>query len=264
MDYKLINCDSLIKRITKKDNLFHGAFCVDPYENCEFGCQYCDSSFEKTVYVKRNSVEVLKKELHLIKEGRIIIGSVHDPYQNVEKKFNLTRSILETLKKNNFSCHILTKSPLVLRDADLIANLDCLVTISISSLDNHVVQIFESAVSSPIDRLRTLKNLRKLDIKAGIAVIPILPYITEIELESLVSAAQEAEAQYVLHKYLELKGDQKHYVRNLIRTHYPHLLSKYDTLYKNNFSPGSRYIQQLNETLSKYCKKYNISDKIIL
>ncbi|MBN1860441.1 MAG: radical SAM protein [Candidatus Thermoplasmatota archaeon] len=264
MDYRLFNCDSLIKKITKKDNLFHGTFCVDPYENCEFGCQYCDSSFEKTVYVKKNSIEVLKKELQLMKKGRVIIGSVYDPYQNAEKKFNLTRSILETLKKNNYSCHILTKSPLVLRDVDLIADLDCLVTISISSLDNHVVQIFEPAVPSPVDRLRTIKELRKQDINAGIAVIPILPYITEIELENLVSAAQKVEARYVLHKYLELKGDQKQYVRNLIKIHYPHLLSKYDTLYENNFSPGSKYIQQLNDTLSKYCKEYNISDKIII
>ena len=54
MTYKLINCDSVIKIITKPDSLFHGNYCVDPYQNCEFGCQYCDSSFEKIVYVKKN------------------------------------------------------------------------------------------------------------------------------------------------------------------------------------------------------------------
>ena len=130
MEYKLINCDSVIKKITKKDSLFHGNYCVDPYQNCEFGCHYCDSSFEKTIYVKTNIIEILEKELETIKNGRIIIGSVNDPYQIIEKKYQLTNTILETLKEYNFPCHILTKSPLILRDLDLLSQLESMITIS--------------------------------------------------------------------------------------------------------------------------------------
>jgi DNA repair photolyase len=264
MDYKLINCDSIIRKITNIDTLFHGNYCVDPYQNCAFGCQYCDSSFDKTIYVKKNIIDVLKKELQTMKNGRIIIGSVHDPYQNIEKKFNLTKHVLETLRDYNFSCHILTKSPLVLRDINIISDLSCLVTISISSMNDKVVHIFESEVPSPADRFQTIKKLRTLDIKAGLALIPILPYITESEIEPIVNAAQNVDAQYLLHKYLELKGDQQTHFKNLIKIHYPHLLTKYDALYQNNIRPEDKYIQELNKIFSKYCKKVNISGKLPL
>jgi DNA repair photolyase len=262
MDYKIINCDSVVKKITKKDSLFHGNYCVDPYQNCEFGCHYCDSSFEKTIYVKANVVDILKKELEHIKNGRIIIGSVHDPYQKTEKKYKLTRTILETLRQFNFPCHILTKSPLVLRDIGLLSQLECMITVSISSLDDQVVRIFEPEVPSPNDRLQTVQTLRNQGITAGVALIPILPYIVESEVESIVKAARSIDAQYLLHKHLELKGDQERLFRNLIKAHYPHLLPKYDALYDNDFNPRKEYIQELNNTLSGYCKKFKISNKI--
>jgi DNA repair photolyase len=264
MDYKIINCDSVVKKITKKDSLFHGNYCVDPYQNCEFGCRYCDSSFEKTIYVKANVVDILKKELKQIKDGKIIIGSVHDPYQNTEKEFKLTKTILETLKEFNFSCHILTKSPLILRDIDLLSQLECMVTISISSLNDQVVSIFEREVPSPNDRLRTVEHLRSQGIKAGVALIPMLPYIVESEIESIVKAARSVDAQYLLHKHLELKGDQERLFRNLIEAHYPNLLPNYDSLYDNDFNPRKEYIQELNAILSEYCKKFKIPDKITI
>jgi DNA repair photolyase len=264
MDYKIINCDSVVKKIIKKDSLFHGNYCTDPYQNCEFGCRYCDSSLEKTIYIKTNVADTLKKELEHIKTGRIILGSVHDPYQNTEKKYKLTRTILETLKQLNFPCHILTKSPLILRDIDLLSEIECMITISISSLDNQVVRIFEPEVPSPNDRLQTVQTLRDQGITTGLALIPMLPYIVESELESIVKAACGVDAQYLLHKHLELKGDQEKFFRNLIETHYPHLLPKYDTLYDNDFNPRKEYIQELNNTLSEYCKKYKISDKITI
>jgi DNA repair photolyase len=264
MEYKLINCDSVIKKITKKDSLFHGNYCVDPYQNCEFGCNYCDSSSEKTIFVKTNIIETLRKELESVNNGRIILGSVHDPYQKAEKKYELTRTVLETLKQYNFPCHILTKSPLILRDIDMLSKLECMVTISLSSLDDRVVHIFEPDVPSPHERLQTVQTLRDHGITAGIALIPMLPYIVESELEEIVKAACNVKAQYLLHKHLELKGDQERYYRNLIEAHYPHLLAKYDSLYENDFNPRKTYIQELNSILSEYCKKYKISDRITL
>lgn len=263
MDYKLINCDSIIKKITKTDELFHGSYCVDPYQNCAFGCHYCDSSFEKTIYVKKNIKEILEKELETITKGRIIIGSVNDPYQNIEKEFKLTSLILQTLQDHNFSCHVLTKSPLVLRDIPLLSTLDCLITISITSLNDQVLRIFEPEVPAPSARLQTVQNLRSHGLKAGVALIPILPYIVESEIESIIKAAHSVNAQYLLHKHLELKGDLERHFRNLLTVHYPHLLAKYDALYENDFNPQENYIQEINAILETNCKKFNISDKII-
>ena len=136
MQYKQIKVDSILNRITSKDNLFLGDYTIDPYQNCEFGCSYCDSSFDKTIYIKTNASEILNEELKNNKNGRIIVGSVHDPYQNIEKELKITRELLEIIKENGFSCHILTKSDLILRDLDIISNIkDCLVTISIISLN---------------------------------------------------------------------------------------------------------------------------------
>jgi DNA repair photolyase len=263
MEYQLINCDSVIKKITRKDALFHGNYCVDPYQNCEFGCLYCDSSFEKKIYVEANVIDVLKKELQHITKGWIIIGSVHDPYQNAEKKYELTKSILETLKEYNFPCHILTKSPLILRDIDLLSQLNCMVTISLTSLDEQVVRIFEPNAPSPDDRLRVVQELHLHGITTGVALIPMLPYIVESEVETMVKAAKKVNAQYLLHKHLELKGDQERLFRDLIEKHYPHLLPKYDELYEDDFNPRKKYIQELNLLLTGFCKKYQISSKII-
>ncbi len=262
MQYKVINCDSVVKKITRKDALFHGDYCVDPYQNCEFGCLYCDSSFEKTIYAKGNIIDVFKKEVSTIDRGRIIIGSVNDPYQNAEKTYQLTKNLLETLAQYRFPCHILTKSPLILRDIDLLAQLPCMVTVSFTSLDDRVLRIFEPGVPSPKDRLRTVEKLRDRGINAGVAMIPMIPYIVEDEIEKMVQAANEVHAQYLLHKHLELKGDQEIQFKNMIEIHYPHLLPKYDELYKDDFNPRKQYIQGLNKMLGMYCGKYNIPDKI--
>ena len=99
MEYKQIHCDSLLKKITKKDTLFNGMYCIDPYQNCEFGCLYCDSSFDKTIYIKSNAAKIIRNQLKNQEKGRIIVGSVHDPYQRIEMDFKLTKKILDN-KKN--------------------------------------------------------------------------------------------------------------------------------------------------------------------
>ena len=97
MQIKTVKTDKILNRITKKDTLFHGDYTVDPYQFCDFGCIYCDSSYSNHVFVKTNAVELLDEELKETEKGRIIVGSVHDPYQKIEEKYQLTRNILETI-----------------------------------------------------------------------------------------------------------------------------------------------------------------------
>jgi len=264
MEYRPITCDSLIKRITKTDMLFNGKYCIDPYQNCEFGCLYCDSSFDKTIYVKTNATEILEKGLEQLERGVIIIGSVHDPYQKAEGKYEVTKNLLKTIKKHHFPCHILTKSNLVLRDINLLSDMQCFVTISITSLDKNVSQIFEENVPSPKERLQTVETLMEHGIKTGLALMPVLPFIVESELEDIVKAANSSNAQYLLHKHLELKGDQKRVFKDIIQNHYPHLLSKYDELYRDDLKPNEKYIAKLDKRMHKLCKKYNIPERILL
>jgi DNA repair photolyase len=250
MDYKEIKVEYLLNKITKKDNLFNGDYTVDPYRNCEFGCMYCDSSFDKAIYIKKNAVEIFEKELKKSKNGTIIVGSVNDPYQKIEEKYKITREILEIIKKYDYSCHILTKSDLVLRDADILKKIkNCRVTISIISLKKSICQIFEKNVISPDIRLNTIKNLKEKNIKSGLAILPILPYITDEEIKIIIKKAKKYYVDYLVYKHLELKGDQKGLFFKIIKEFYPELLEKYTILYKDSFSPNKVYISKIENIL---------------
>jgi len=264
MQYKTINQDFLLNKITSTDRLFAGDYTIDPYQNCEFGCLYCDSSLDKTIYVKSNIDYLLSKQLKKIEKSTIIIGSVHDPYQKAEEKFMLTRNILKTIKKHGFSCHILTKSDLVLRDVDVLSEInDCMVTISITSLDDSIVSIFEKNVPFPNRRLQTIEKLSKNGIKAGIAIIPILPFIVDNKsLEEIIKESCKKKAQYVLYKNLELKGDQKNIFFNVLKNFYPDLVNKYEELYNDSYMPKKTFVKNLNKDLYNLCKKYKIKNKI--
>jgi len=259
MDYRQINVDCLLNKITKKDTLFDGYYTIDPYRNCEFGCIYCDSSFDKTIYIKKNAKEILEKEIKKSKKGTIIVGSVNDPYQKIEKKYKITRKLLKKIKENDFSCHILTKSDLVLRDIDIISKIKkCRVTISIISLIEPIWQTFEKNVTSPKIRLETIKKLRKNSINSGLAIIPILPYINDKEIKLIIESAKKYDVNYILYKHLELKGDQKKFFLNFIENNFSGLKEKYAKLYENSYFPNRSYISKIDKMFARYYKKNDI------
>jgi len=263
MQYKEVNIDFLINKITSKDKLFNGDYTIDPYRNCGFGCIYCDSSYEKVVYIKKNSIEILKKEIKKINKGKIIIGSVHDPYQEIEKERKLARQILKILYKEGFSCHILTKSDLILRDLDIIKKFkDCNVTISISSIKKRNSDIFEKNVISPKKRFGLIRKLSEEGIKSGISVIPFIPYITDKEIRDIFIKAKENKASYILYKYLELKGDQKNIFLNHIKNTYPNLINKYRKLYKDSYKPNDKYLVKIDSLINNISKDFIIKNKI--
>jgi len=263
MQYKQIKTDFSLNKITHKDQLFAGDYTIDPYQNCEFGCLYCDSSSDKTIFVKSNILEILEKELEKTEKGTIIVGSVNDPYQRAEEKFNLARGILEIIEKHGFPCHILTKSDLVSRDIDVLSRIDnCMVTISLMSLKDSVSNIFEKNVPSPKIRLQTIEKLTSNGIMAGLAILPIFPYIVENELEDIFKSARAHNVQYLLHKHLELKGDQKTCFIDILRGLYPNLVLKYEELYKDSYMPKKDYILKINEIIYNLAKENNIKNRV--
>ncbi len=263
MKYKHIKTKMLLNKVLKKDTLFWGDYTVDPYQNCEFGCKYCDSSFDETIYIKSNAADILNLELETIKKGRIIVGSVHDPYQKVEVEQKITRQMLEIIKDHGFSCHILTKSNLVLRDIDIISKMpNFLVTFSIISLKESIYNLFEKNVCDTNIRLQTIEKLNDSGIKSGIALIPILPFIVEEELDDIIKSSKYHKAKYLLHKHLELKGDQKTCFFDFIKKIDTDLPKKYDELYNDSIMPNEDYLININKTISDLCKEYRIKNKI--
>jgi DNA repair photolyase len=263
MIYKPINVDFLINRITKKDRLFGGNYTIDPYQNCEFNCLYCDSSQENKIYIKRNAPVILDKELKKLKKGKIIVGSVHDPYQRIDDTELITRSLLRIIKKYKFSCHILTKSDLVLRDTDIISKIkNSSVSISFCSINKKTSAFFEENVPPPEKRLNVISKLKSLGIKTGLAIIPILPYITEREINQIIKSTIIYNADYILYKPLELKGYQKRCFLKKLEEFDHTLVEKYKKLYKESIMPEKKYLKELRDKIGELCKKSGIRYKI--
>lgn len=259
MEYKDIHVQTLLKKITFNDKLFGGKYTLDPYQNCEFGCSYCDSSYDNTVCIKANAAEILKKELNDIKKDRVILGSVHDPYQPVEERTQLTRKILEIIKEYDIPVHILTKSPLILRDLDILTDLnDVLVTFTIITTNKQISNIFEKNVPSPIKRFQTIRELKNKDVETGMALIPILPYITENNVQELLEKAYHYKVDHIIYKHLELKGYQKEIVLSRLNQINPDLIKKYEILYHNRYYPPEKYLHQINNKIESICKEYGI------
>jgi DNA repair photolyase len=256
---KEINVDSLIKKITKVDDLFKGNYTIDPYQNCSFGCIYCDSTLDNTIYIKLNAITILKKELHTLPPGRIIIGSVHDPYQPVEQKYHLTHEILNALSHTEHSVHILTKSTEVLNDLPLLQKLhDPIVTFTILSLDEKVWKTIEPFAPSPKDRLDAMHHLSNHEITTGVAIIPTLPFFSEKHVDQLIKNAKKHKAHYILHKPLFLQGEQKRSFLKKFQKNYPSHYVKYKKIYDEQQNPPENLLKQMNTLISDLCSTYNL------
>ena len=175
------------KSILTKSGIPGVDYCVNPYIGCAHGCRYCYATFMKKytshtepwgsfVDVKINAPEILQKQLKRASMGRVMISSVTDAYQPIESKYKLTRQCLEILLQNQFPVDILTKSPLVLRDTDLIKKFkDIEVGITITTHDEDISRVFEPNAPSILARMRALKTLHDNRIKTYAFIGPVLP-----------------------------------------------------------------------------------------
>jgi len=185
------------KSILTKSGIPDVDYCVNPYIGCSHGCRYCYATFMKRysghteewgsfVDVKINAPEILQKQLKRAKRGRILISSVTDAYQPIESKYKLTRQCLEILLQSQFPVDILTKSPLVLRDTDLIKKFkDIEVGITITTNNEKMQKIFEPNAPSIMARIRTLKALHDKGINTYAFIGPVLPMNPEALSEKI-------------------------------------------------------------------------------
>ena len=185
----------IARSILTKSRLPESDYCINPYVGCTHACAYCYARFMrrftghandiwgKFVDVKVNTGDCLKKQLKSNNvHGSVLIGSVCDAYQPVEKKYMLTRDVVRQLIDKKISFSILTKSDLVLRDMDLLhkGREHCSVGISLSMLDDKIRKIFEPLASPVANRLNALKRLHDVGIHTYLFIGPILPEITDL------------------------------------------------------------------------------------
>ncbi len=186
-----------VKSVLSKSGIPGADYCINPYVGCFHGCRYCYATFMKRftghtepwgsfVDVKLNAPEVLEKQIKRAEKGSVIISSVTDAYQPIEAKYKLTRKCLEILLQHQFSVDILTKSPLVLRDMELIKKFkDISVGFTITTDDEKIRRIFEPNAPSISARINALKKLHENGIYTYVFIGPILPMSPETLVEKI-------------------------------------------------------------------------------
>ena len=218
---------------------------INPYRGCEHGCIYCyarpthaywDMSpgldFETRIVIKENAAEMLREKLS--KPGYIVkpicIGANTDPYQPIEAKLKLTRSIIKMLAEFRHPFSIITKSHLITRDLDLLApmaeNRLCNIAVSVTTLDNHLKRILEPRTPSGQKRLNTIKVLGDAGINITIMAAPMIPFINDQELESLLKegkAAGASDARYIL---IRLPLEVSDLFQDWLKVHFPDRAAK--------------------------------------
>ena len=205
-----ITCKSILSlsKIPKVD------YVINPYVGCEHGCVYCYAIFMKRltdhpepwgrfVDVKVNALEQLRRDLRRSRPGEILLSSVTDPYQPVEKKYGVTRACLEILQQVKLPVSILTKSALVLRDIDLLKHMKRVdVGFTITTLNDELRKLFEPR-SSPIEeRFKAVRLLSDAGIKTWIFFGPVLPYFSDRE-ETIDHLFLEAQKNGAGHIYID-------------------------------------------------------------
>jgi DNA repair photolyase len=221
---------------------------INPYRGCEHGCAYCFArpthafqglsaglDFETKIFAKTNAAELLEKELRApgYEPRSIAIGANTDPYQPVERRYRITRAVLEVLNRTNHPVGIVTKSALVTRDIDLLAPMAARqlakVAVSVTTLDPKLHRALEPRAASPAKRLETIRKLSEAGIPVAVLVAPIIPAINEHEIEAILKATYEAGAREAGYVLLRLPHELKELMRDWLQEHYPtklkHVLS---------------------------------------
>lgn len=250
-------------------------YVINPYVGCAHGCAYCYARYMKFfsghkedwgdfIDIKTNIAWALENQLKrsqrssFFKKGIVFMSSVTDPYQPVEKKYELTRQSLKLLAKYDWPVSILTKSKLVIRDIDIFKRFsDIEVGLSIGILNKETARFFEPASSSVDERIEALEELSKNSIKTYLFIAPLLPYLSDLEgLFRLFSKRVEKIYVETLNtKTVNWKG-----VREVLKTRFPNLLPKYKEIF---FSPKKYdYFDKLNIEVSRLGKKYRVITKV--
>lgn len=213
------------KSILSKSGIPGADYCINAYVGCSHACLYCYATFMKKytghaeawgsfVDVKVNAGELLKKQLRKAVRGHVMVSSVTDAYQPLEVKYRLTRQCLEILLEHQFPVGILTKSPLVLRDLDIIKRFNEVeVGITISTDDETMRKIFEPGAPPIEARINTLRKLKEQGVRTYVFVGPMLPMNPEVLSEKIVRYADS-----ILISRMNYIGKTAHLFRKLGRT----------------------------------------------
>jgi DNA repair photolyase len=213
---------------------------INPYRGCEHGCIYCYArpthcylghsaglDFETQLYAKTNAAALLEQELANPRyvPRTIALGAVTDPYQPIERRYQITRQVLEVLERTNHPVGIVTKSALIVRDLDILARMAerglAKVAISVTTLDRHLARAMEPRAATPPKRLEAIRQLADAGVPVTVLTAPIVPALNDHEIESILEAAHDAGAREAGYVLLRLPLELKELFRQWLATEFP-------------------------------------------
>ncbi|HKC89711.1 MAG TPA: radical SAM protein [Candidatus Limnocylindria bacterium] len=254
---------------------------LNPYSGCAHKCVYCfarayharyreknvGSDFDSNVEVRVNIADTLRRELRRPKDGSLAIGTATDPYQPIEGKYRLTRKCLEVLIDHPMPVGIVTKGPLVVRDIDLLQELDrkteVTVFFSVPCVDEEIVRKTDPGTAPPKQRLRALTKLREAGLDAAVLCMPVLPGISDSEesLDRAARAASEAGATAFRHRPLKIDSEIRDYYFEFVASEFPVLAPKYAALYAGGNLPAREYEKELERRVANVTKRYAFTQR---
>lgn len=250
-----------VKDYLTKTKLTTLDYVINPYVGCPNKCLYCYAAYmssfskHKEEWGEFIDVKQTRKKINTfkIKEKKVMISTVTDPYNAYEEKYGITRMIMEQLIKSEAYLSIVTKSKLVLRDVDLFKKMKHIeIALSISMLDENLKKKLEPYSSTIEERLETLKILKQNGIKSVVFISPIIPQITDFK--KIIEKTKEYADEYWFDK-LSLRSSFKTKMFKFIYDEYPIYKSLYNDIY---IKKNPQYFEEMAKEIEEYCTKNNI------
>jgi DNA repair photolyase len=281
VEFRSLAVRSIFNKSVSKRRLWF-ARTINPYRGCEFACRYCyarytheflelkdPAAFERTIFIKQNAAWLLEQELRGFNpEEEIAIGTATDPYQPIERRARVTRSILEVLaRRSGLRLGIVTKSTLIERDIDVLtaiaARNELVLHITITTPDAELARKLEPRAPRPDLRFRTVERLRKAGLRTGVLCSPLLPGLTDTgpALDRMASLAKAADASFFSAQPLFLKPCSRPVFLDFIREHYPELEASYAARYDADAFVGNAYAERIRGLVRAATRKHRLRER---
>ena len=279
LEYFTLASKSLLNRCVSNRQMPF-TWTINPYRGCEFACKYCYArythefmemrdglEFERKIYVKQRAAELLRRELHRVKPGEAIaLGTATDPYQPAERRYEVTRTILEEFARHRgYELGIISKSNLMVRDLDVLKEIAkqnrLSVHVTITTLNIDLARILEPRAPRPDLRMDAVRTLAQAGLRVGVSCSPVVPGITDSpkDLEAVISAAAEAGADYVFANPLFLKPCSAAVFLPFLEQNFPHLAENYRKRYQDRAFLPPAYAKRLSQLIASLREKHKIT-----
>jgi len=272
--YQEVTCKSALNSV--KGMPFN--WTLNPYRGCTHGCHYCfarryqtqfelgpGDQFSSIIFVKVNLVDVLRRELDKpawIRE-QVAVGTATDPYQPIEGHYKLTRGSLEALLAGRTPIGLVTKGPMVVRDADLLADLGrrygCTVYMSVPTVDDEAWRALEPGTAPPLQRLRAVRQLRDAGVNAGVLMAPVVPGFTTqpSKLEATIKAIADHGAAFMGANVMYLKEGTKDHFMGFLQKEFPQMVESYNRLYAGAYASHD-YVKAVRGMIDTLQQRYDL------